>query len=189
MIDFTIEYFKNAFSTPAMIVGQLIGFAATLLALITYSSDERKKIFKTRIISDILWTLSFAFCGTWSGAVTNGVNLVRDVIFSFKKESWRGKWYIPAGVVAVYVVMNVLTWSGWISFMPLIAAVIAVVCLWSSNPLYNKLLYIPPALIWIVYALLTYNIMAFVCNIFYITSISIGLRSSLKQKKAKGSLK
>ncbi|MBQ9112729.1 MAG: YgjV family protein [Clostridia bacterium] len=184
MLEHITNYFTEAFSSPLDIVGQIFGSIATLISLVTFASVHRKRILMTKFASDVLWMFSFLLGGAWSGAVTNGVNSVRDGVFYFKKDSWKRMWFIPAGFIAFYVVSGALAWTGMISLLPMASAFIAVVGLWLTKPLYTRILYIPSALMWIVYSFYTYNIMAAVCNIFYLISIVIGLIKDHKQKKA-----
>ena len=187
-IEYVTEYFTDAFSTPMRTVSQIIGFISALLGLITFSTTDRKKTLAVKLTSDIMWTASFLFGGAWSGALANGVNSVRDGVFYFKKPSWRGAWYIPAGFIAFYAMSGILTWNGEIGIigiLPIVAAFFAVIGLWSSNSLYTKILYIPASVLWIIYALNVYNIMAIVSNIFNLVSITVGLIRTFTKADAK----
>lgn len=189
-MDHIIEYFTTAFSTPAKAIGQIIGFGAMFLALVTFSNTDRKKTLRIKLISDILWTVSFLFGSAWTGAVTNGVNSIRDGVFYFKKPSWKRMWFIPAGFLIFYTISGILTWDsqiGIIGLLPILSAFIAVIGLWSSDPLLLKILYIPASVLWIIYAFNVYNIMAIICNMFNLVSIIAGLIKTFRNKTEKGS--
>ena len=183
-MTFIIEYFKDAFSTPAMITGQIIALAATFLSLFVYIFVNRKMILATKLVTDVLWVLSYLFCGAVSGAVTNAVSAIREGVCYFKRESWNRLWYIPAVFVAFYVGSAAISWSGPISLLPMFASAASVMGMWATKPLHTKLWCLPAIALWCAYSLLTYNVIAAFSNVFSVTSICVGLVREKITKRA-----
>ena len=183
MITFIVEYFKNAFSTPAMIAGQSIAFVATVLCLFIYIFVNRKLIMATKFLGDLLWILSYLLCGAKSGAITNVVSAIREGVCFFKKESWNRLKFIPALFIAFYVVSAALTWAGPISLLPMVASFASVMGMWATKPLHTKLWCLPAIVLWFVYSFVTYNVIAAFSNVFSIISICVGLVREKNYKK------
>ena len=184
MITFIIDYFKNAFSTPSMIAGQMIALVATFLCLFIYIFVNRKLIMATKLVGDVLWVFSYLLCGAMSGAITNVVSAIREGVCYFKKESWNKLWYIPAVFIAFYVGSAALSWSGPISLLPMVASFISVIGMWASNPLHTKLWCLPAIALWCTYSFLTYNVIAAFSNVFSVTSILVGLVREYNYRKS-----
>ncbi len=183
MISFIVEYFKNSFSTPSMITGQIIAIVATVLSLFIYVFVKRKLIMATKLAADILWAVSLLFCGAISGAVTNVVSSIREGVCYFKRESWNKRWYIPAVFIVFYIVSAALTWNGFISLFPMVASFASVMGMWATKPVYTKIWCLPALLLWSVYSLVTYNVVSAISNIFSIISVCIGLVRELQFHK------
>ena len=183
MLTFIIDYFKDAFSTPSMIAGQIVALLATLLSLFVYVVVTRKLIMATKFVADILWVISYLLCGAVSGAVTNVVSTVREGVCFFKRETWNKLWYIPATFIAFYVVSAIVSWSGPLSLLPMAASFASVMGMWSTRPLFTKLWCLPAMLLWMVYSLITLHVVAGLSNLLSITSVCIGLVREQKYKK------
>jgi len=186
MTNTVITYFQNAFSTPIQIAGQIIGLMATLISLFAFVFVNRKRILATKFATDVLWVFSFMLCGAMTGAVTNVVSTLREVIFYFKKPAWKKLWFIPSAFILFYLCSSLLTWAGPISLIPMIASTFSVLGLWMSDALHTKLLLVPALILWLVYSLITYSVMSVLSNVVSLVSVAIGLfrEYSIRRKRS-----
>ena len=175
MISAISTYFQNSFSTPTQIAGQTVGFIATLISLFAFVFISRRRIIAAKLATDVLWVFSFALCGAMTGAVTNVVSTLREGIFYFKRDSWKRLWFIPLTFIAFYIGSALLTWSGPISLIPMVASAFSVLGLWMSDPLHTKLWLVPALILWLVYSLITYSVMSALSNTLSLISVFIGL--------------
>lgn len=185
------EYFSSLFATPRMGVAQIIGFLAMAGAIICFQQKDRKKLMLWQLVVCLLWTLHFSILGMETGAVINGVQVIRTVIFSQKEDKkwagWNG-WLII--FMAVTVFLGIITWNGIFSLFPIIGTCFATISMWMKKPFTIRALTVPVAMSWFVYDVASRSI-AGACNeIFCLCSIIVAFfRIDFPERKKQKALK
>lgn len=166
-------------------IAQGIGVIAMILAYFIYSARTRKTLITLKFISDVLWGAHYFMLGAYSGAVLNGINMGREVIFQLKTSK---KWAQTPIWAVVFIVINltstIFSWQGWQSLLPAVGASIAVVGLWCAKPLTIRLFSLPSTTCWLIYAILSGTVSGIICNVIQLTAIFVGLRRDFKERKA-----
>lgn len=69
------------------IVGQIIGFVASALLLLSYQVKDQRRLFLLRVISDALWVVHYSMLSVWSAAFSVAVAATRTglSVFVFPK--------------------------------------------------------------------------------------------------------
>lgn len=70
-----------------VLFAQIFGFIPMTLVYFVFMFNGRRKVISIKACSDLLWSIHFILLNEMSGAVVNGINVVRNIIF-FQKQKW-----------------------------------------------------------------------------------------------------
>lgn len=160
-------------------LGQIIGFIPMILAYFVFIFNDRRKVIAIKALSDLLWALHFFMLGELSGCVVNGINVIRNIVFSQKHRKWASNIAIPIVFCAITAAGTALSWNGIKSFFPLLGSCLAVVGFWCTEPKNIRKFNLPAALLWLLYGIITGSVSTIICNGVSIISITI---AELKSK-------
>ena len=123
--------------------------------------------------------------GALSGAVMNGINMGREVVFQCKTSH---KWAQTPIWAVVFIIINLsstlFSWQGWQSLLPAVGASISVVGLWCASPLTIRLFSLPSTACWLAYALMSGTPSGIICNVIQMAAIIIGLYRDIRDRCA-----
>ena len=112
---------------------QLIGVAGTLLFFLSYQCRSNRNLFRVQLLSYLFYTAHLLLLG----AVTGGVSYMINTLRSFCLGS-RWKFAHSRAMCAIICAMQLaalaLTWSGWISILPVAANIAATLGGFTHNP-------------------------------------------------------
>ncbi len=112
---------------------QLIGVAGTLLFFLSYQCKSNRNLFRVQLLSYLFYTAHLLLLG----AVTGGVSYMINTLRSFCLGS-RWKFAHSRAMCAIICAMQLaalaLTWSGWISILPVAANIAATLGGYTHNP-------------------------------------------------------
>lgn len=171
------------------ITGQIIGFVAMALIIISFQVKDSKKMVLTQCAAQTLFTIHYFMIGSPSGALQNAVSVVRALclLSSFKPlKSNAAKWVF----IAVYMVMPVFTMSSptdFIQFLPGIGMAVNTYCIWDMNSRRHRMsqLFVASPL-WIIYNLFNISYAGVLTEVFNATSSLIFLLRTHAFRRTKG---
>ena len=112
---------------------QLIGVAGTLLFFLSYQCRGNRNLFRVQLLSYLFYTAHLLLLG----AMTGGVSYIINTLRSFCLGS-RWKFAHSRAMCAIICIMQLaalaLTWSGWISILPVAANIAATLGGYTHNP-------------------------------------------------------
>ena len=112
---------------------QLIGVAGTLLFFLSYQCRNNRNLFRVQLLSYLFYTAHLLLLG----ALTGGVSYMINTLLSFCLGS-RWKFAHSQCMCAIICAMQLaalaLTWSGWISILPVAANIAATLGGYTHNP-------------------------------------------------------
>ena len=112
---------------------QLIGVAGTLLFFLSYQCRSNRNLFRVQLLSYLFYTAHLLLLG----AVTGGVSYMINTLRSFCLGS-RWKFAHSRAMCVIICAMQLaalaLTWSGWISILPVAANIAATLGGYTHNP-------------------------------------------------------
>ena len=159
----------------------IFGACGVLANFFVYQQTTRKNLLIVKMVSDVCWTLHYAFLGAYSGSGVAAVGILRETVFMNRDRKWaRGKWWLIVFIV-LGAVLTLLTWKGWLSVFPLVGSVIAVISFWKGNPKLTKLLAFPISACYITYDIIYLSYLGLVNEAFILISSIIGLIRLNKQ--------
>ena len=105
---------------------QLIGVVGTVLFFASYQCKSNKNLFRVQFLSYFCYTIHLLLLGAITGGISYILNLFRSFCLGSKYEFARGKGMCII-ICFLQVVALVLTWSGWISILPVAANIAATI--------------------------------------------------------------
>ncbi len=119
--------------TPGFYLIQLIGFMGTVLFFLSFQFKENKKLFRVQLISYVLYTAHLILLGATTGGISYLINCLRSFCLS---SEWK---FAKSNTMCVIlcllqVAALLLTWSGWISLLPVVANIASTIGGYTKNP-------------------------------------------------------
>ena len=111
---------------------QLIGVVGTVLFFVSYQCKSNKNLFRVQFLSYFCYTLHLLLLGAITGGISYILNLFRSFCLGSKYEFARGKGMCII-ICFLQVMALVLTWSGWISILPVAANIAATIGGYTHN--------------------------------------------------------
>ena len=100
-----------------MLIGQALGVVAVILGFITYQMKSPKKLLIVNLITCGVFCLHYLLIGAISGAVMNGIGIIRNIVYTnrdkkvFSSPAW------PFIFAAIMVIGGLVTWQDWRSVL------------------------------------------------------------------------
>ena len=116
-----------------MLLGQALGVVAVILGFVTYQMKSPKALLIVNLITCGVFCLLYLLIGAISGAVMNGLGILRNVVYTnrdkkiFSSPAWPFIW------AAVMLVAGLVTWQDWRSVLMVCALVINSMALSMKN--------------------------------------------------------
>ena len=112
---------------------QLIGVAGTLLFFLSYQCRNNRNLFRVQLLSYLFYTAHLLLLGALTGGVSYMINTLRSFCLGS-----RWKFAHSQGMCAIICAMQLaalaLTWSGWVSILPVAANIAATLGGYTHNP-------------------------------------------------------
>lgn len=145
MLDFLHEHIY--------IIAQIIGFCAMGVAIAAYQNNKHKNILLLMVLCCTLWCVHFGLLGHWTAVAMNAMNVVRNIVFTFRNKKWCKSIAIPIIFIALSLVLTVVTYEDLWSIVPFIASIFAVISTWQTDAKMLRYLTIPICALWFSYNL------------------------------------
>ena len=166
------------------VASQILGLFLCILSFFIYSCKKREHILLLKLTSDILSSIQQAMAGATTGALICSIGVTRDIVFYHRG---RKKWASHIAWLFVFLVaMSIspfLSWQGPISLLPATGSVLAVIAYYCKHPVHIRIFGLFAHLLWLIYTLLTYNVISSIQNVILITSVLRGLLYDYKTYK------
>lgn len=165
------------------IIGQIIGFIAMGIIVISYQQKTHKNILVFQMVSGLLFTIHYIMLGAYTGAVMNLLGAFRSLVYANRDKKWAKSVLWPTLFSIGFLISGILTWDNVYSVFPLIAMLMSSVVLWIEQPKINRIFSLPTSTCWLIYNIKTVSIPGIVTEIFVLTSIIVGIiRLDIKRK-------
>ena len=140
--------------TVRFLMIQAIGFLGTVLFFLSFQFKSNRNLFRAQLLSYCFYTVHLFLLGASTGAVSYLLNMVRSYALGSSRRFLHSRrmclllCLLQLGTLAV-------TWSGWISLLPVAANIASTIAGYTHNPgkirLAGMLINSP---LWIVYDIL-----------------------------------
>lgn len=133
-------------------IGQGVGVLAMIESFFIYQIADRRKMVAAKLIDDVLWVTHFLLIGGYTGALTTGIAIFREIVFYFRGEKkWASSVWWAVGFSLLFASCAPLTWKNIYSIFPAAASVVSTWVFWVKNTAVGKLIQLPSAACMFVY--------------------------------------
>ncbi len=158
------------------LIAQLVGFAALIFLLRSFSINKRKKILFFMVISQLIFAIHYFLLSAYTGAALSLISSLRAYIFGHKKKlRIEGKVYVPFTFILIILLSGIITWQGYESLLIVIALIIEVVALWSNKERKIRFLLLLTAPFWFLYNYLVNSYPGMITSSIIFTSLFIAI--------------
>ena len=121
-------------SPTQLIIGQVLGIAATIITGISYQMNSKRSLLLVQTIATLCTCLAYLFLGAASGFALNIVCIVRNVVFYFQKNTGKGPLLTASLLALCMVVIGAFSWQGPVSLLIIVALAANTVFLSFGDP-------------------------------------------------------
>ncbi len=115
------------------ILVQAIGLAGTALFFVSFQCRKNRNLFRVQLLSYLFYTGHLLLLGAATGAVSYLINAFRSLCLG-SRWAFARKRAMGAVICLMQVAALLLTWSGWISLLPVLANIAATIGGYTHNP-------------------------------------------------------
>ena len=112
---------------------QLIGVAGTLLFFLSYQCRNNRNLFRVQLLSYLFYTAHLLLLGALTGGVSYMINTLRSFCLG-SRWNFAHSQGMCAIICAMQLAALALTWSGWVSILPVAANIAATLGGYTHNP-------------------------------------------------------
>lgn len=160
------------------ITSQIVAFVAFILSLIAYHRKEKKKIFQTMMIGNILDIIHYFLLGAYSGCITKVMALIRNEIIILKEKKNRlNNKIVLIIIIIAYIVSGILTYKNIYSILPILAAIIYLFFVWNGNELQVKIAAFGCYFLWLAYNICVLSVVGILSNCVAIVSTFFAMKN------------
>ncbi len=154
-------------------VAQIIGGFAIALWVVSIQNEKREKILLFQFWANVLYMFEYGLLGAISASVMNFVSSIRCLTF-YKSNKCNS--YLSLIVFSLFVIFfGILTYDGFLSFIPIVITFLYTVSSWVKNPVWNRVTVLFAAIVWIFYNFTVGAYITMVGNILEIISGVVAL--------------
>ena len=136
------------------------------------------------VTSNILNLIHYLLLGAFSGCITKLLAIFRDyfIILKEKNKKLSNSVYLIVFIL-LYIIATIFTYNGFLSILPLVAAIIYIIFIWNGNEVIIKKIAFFCYFLWLIYNIFVLSIAGIVSNIISIISTLIAIINTDKEGK------
>lgn len=155
----------------------LIG--CSMMVAVGFVQQKRKVLLYQCAQLGVMFCSNFVL-GAASGAISNALGIVRNLVFA-KTE---GSVWLKLAFVGIQIVMTLFGWKGPIEILPILATVVFIWLLDTKNDVVFKLANVCAMVMWCIYDFYYHNYVASVLDGLTIISNCVAIMAIHKKEKA-----
>ena len=133
----------------------ITGLAAVFFFLLSYQFPKRRAIITCNVISRVLYIAQYLLLFAFEGAVMD-ISAIPSSVLAARKHApfvQKHKWGILLGVNAFVVILGLLVWQDWLSWVPVVGVLLETNALWMTREKYIRLFSLVALPFWLFYNL------------------------------------
>lgn len=172
-------------------LGQGVGVAALIIAMLSFQQRTQKKIVLYQLVSSVLFTAHFFMIGAYVGSLLNFIGIFRAAVFANKDKKWAQNkaWlfvflfaFAAAGILTLDGDIDITTWnlsftsiSTYIAMLPIFGMSFTTVAFWITDAAAVRRVSFPSSPCWLTYNLYNHSWAGAGTEIILMTSIIIAM--------------
>ena len=169
------------------ILAQGVGLVATCIAFLSFQCKDTRKLFLYQMLSAAVWALHFGLLGASTGLLLNVAGMIRCIFLYNADKRWARSNVSMVLVTLLMAVCGIITWSGWICVLPIIAMVVGTPVMWQQKGKllrWVQLFIISP--FWLIYNISNASIAGILTESLNMISVVVSLVRFRNQKLENG---
>ena len=159
-----------------MIAGQIVGFVAMAIAMMSFQARRGKYIMLYQGIAASFWIFHYVLIGSYSGAAMNFVALVRNFVYMYKDKMSKRVSIATTSITALaFIVVGAVTWQGPITIVPVIGSLAATVAFFMKNENMLRTFSMIVSIMWLIYNITQFSIAGALNESLALVSIIVAL--------------
>ena len=160
--------------TGRLLIGQIVGVVAMVESFFIFQANDRRKMVLLKLIDDVLWIIHYTLIGGYTGALTTGIAVFREIVFYCKgQKKWADSILWVVGFSVLFAACAPLTWVNAFSLFPTVASVISTWVFWINRTETAKLVQIPSVICSLVYLIVYSSYAGILAQIITLASIAV----------------
>lgn len=166
------------------ILTQAIGVLAMCVAIVSFQAKKSFLIIIFQTVSSTLWMIHFLMLSAYTGAILNGVIVIRNIVYAFHgKKKWASNIIWVFVFSAAIIAVSIFTWKGIISILPMLGSICTTISFYIINPQKLRIVSFVSSPLWLVYDALNRSYPGVITEVFVMISIIIALIRYSKKKE------
>ena len=119
--------------TTRYLLIQAIGLIGTALYFISFQCRNNRTLFRVQFVSYLFYTTHLILLGAVTGGISYIINTIRSFCLGSDRKALHS---VPACIIICLAQLGVLilTWSGWISILPVVANIASTIGGYTHSP-------------------------------------------------------
>lgn len=169
--------------TVAYVASQILALVAFLFNVSAYQLKKKPQILNFTITANILNIIHYVLLGAWSGMATKIIATTRDSYVRFRGSSAHKKILPLIIFLFAYIVTAVVTFETPLSILPLLAAIIYTICVYTGNAQRLRIAAMTTCVLWLIYNISVYSFVGALGDVLIITSNILAIYHYKKKPK------
>ena len=164
---------------------QGLSIIAMSLVVLSFQQKSQKLIIVFQLCGSLLFSVHFGLLGSLMGCLLNAINVVRAAIFSNKKRFNTDRWIYTVGLLTVYTLAYVLTFTLFgteptpknfiVEGFPLVSSFFMTFAFRARTARGTRILGFFNSPGWLIYNIFNFSIGGILCEIFCMISVILGI--------------
>ena len=135
------------------IIVQLIGFIGIIAGVAALQCNKHSHALLFKMTEEAIFGFQYLLLGGITGAVLNGVGIIRNLIFTYlgKKDDQKALKYARIILAILFAVLGLLSWKGAISILIIFAKVLSTCAYGTTNMKKMRIMLSITSICWICY--------------------------------------
>ena len=148
-----------------IIIAQIFAFCSSLCLLISFWQRKRKNILNLQILDSSFDIIQYILLNAYTGCLISFLGALRA--FVFKRTN--NKLFLISFII-LYISASIITFSGYISLLPLIASIMYTAVVWNKKEKNIRFFSIFVFLLWMIYDIIVKAYVSSITDIVLIIS-------------------
>ncbi|MBQ9941348.1 MAG: YgjV family protein [Clostridia bacterium] len=157
-----------------------------MLASSLFKFKNMKAILLLVFLGNALVATSYLFSKSWNGAISCYIGAIQTIInyFYYSKGEDLPRWLIGVYAIA-FIVANLAVYSGWHTFIAIIAALVFILCIAQKKTSHYRLYTLVNLSLWAFYDIVTFSFAQLILHSVQIVTSIVGIVINDIIKKSK----
>ena len=167
------------------VVSQIFALLSLLLNLYAIQRKKKAQILNYNVVAAVCGTLHYLFLGAWPGVASKAVGTARNSVAAYEAHRGRVSRIWPAIFVSFYIISGIITYSSFISILPIIASVIYAIVIYVGSATNIRYAAMISSSLWLLYNVFVFSIVGIFSETIFIIDALIAIYRYRKHRKSR----